>query len=92
MTQAAAKWLISGRVQGVGFRWFVARHAHTGGLVGWVRNLPDGRVEVVARGKGDALATLDAQLHAGPPSAIVERVERLDISHETIEHKTFTIS
>ena len=89
MAPAASRGLIAGRVQGVGFRWFVARHAHAAGLVGWVRNLPDGRVEVVARGENEALDALEAQLHSGPPAAIVERVEKLDISHDATIPKSF---
>jgi len=91
MAPAAAKWLITGRVQGVGFRWFVARQAHAAGLTGWVRNLPDGRVEIVACGESDALATLGARLHSGPPAATVERVEKLDIPHEGVAGNTFEI-
>jgi acylphosphatase len=91
MSQASARWLVSGRVQGVGFRWFVARHAEEEGLAGWVRNLPDGRVEVVARGEPEAVAALEALLRSGPRSAHVEYVEKQDISHEMVYHKTFEI-
>jgi acylphosphatase len=89
--QVVTRWLISGRVQGVGFRWFVARHAHAEDIVGWVRNLPDGRVEVVARGQDEALRTLEARLRAGPPSAAVSSVERADIPHDLVSCKTFEI-
>lgn len=55
------RFLVSGMVQGVGFRWFVARHARALGLGGYARNLPDGRVEVVASGAGmEALAQLES--------------------------------
>ena len=91
MALSAAKWLISGRVQGVGFRWFVARHACQEGLAGWTRNLPDGRVEVIASGHEEALRRLEDRLHVGPPSAGVEHVEKLDISHETVGNNTFEI-
>lgn len=61
-------------MQGVGFRWFV-REAATGlGLAGWVRNLPDGSVEVVATGDAAALERLRTRLAAGPPGARVERL------------------
>jgi acylphosphatase len=70
------KFLVSGMVQGVGFRWFVARHARTLGLTGYVRNLPDGRVEVVVSGPEEELPELERVLRAGPANAQVDRVER----------------
>ncbi|MHC5018703.1 MAG: acylphosphatase [Planctomycetota bacterium] len=66
--------LITGRVQGVGFRWHTQRAAAQAGCTGWVRNLPDGRVEVVAEGGDDALAQLRAACAAGPSGSRVERV------------------
>jgi acylphosphatase len=70
------RFLVSGMVQGVGFRWFVARHARSLGLAGYARNLPDGRVEVVVSGPDGALPELEKLLQAGPAHAQVERVER----------------
>lgn len=70
------RFLVSGLVQGVGFRWFVARHARALGLVGYARNLPDGRVEVVVSGPEESLPALERLLRAGPANAQVERVER----------------
>jgi acylphosphatase len=72
----STRFLVSGMVQGVGFRWFVARHARSLGLTGFARNLPDGRVEVVVSGPDDALPALEQLLRAGPASAQVEAVER----------------
>lgn len=72
---AAKKYLISGRVQGVGFRYFVARLARELHLAGWVRNLPDGRVEAYARGPAAKLKRLEAELRIGPPLAEVRSVE-----------------
>jgi acylphosphatase len=72
----STRFLVSGLVQGVGFRWFVARHARSLGLSGYARNLPDGRVEVVVSGPDDALPALERLLRAGPANAQVERVER----------------
>jgi acylphosphatase len=72
----SARFLISGMVQGVGFRWFVARHARSLGLAGFARNLPDGRVEVVVSGPEDALPALERLLRAGPANAQVQAVER----------------
>ena len=66
---------VHGRVQGVGFRWFVQRAAERLGLVGYARNLPDGRrVEVVAEGARPDLDALLAEVRRGPPGAHVERV------------------
>ena len=73
------RFLVSGAVQGVGFRWYVARHARALGLSGYARNLPDGRVEVVAEGIDEgALARLEERLRAGPAHARVEEVRRED--------------
>ncbi len=66
---------VHGRVQGVGFRWFVQRAARDLGLTGYARNLPDGRrVEVVAEGDHAALVALLGHLRHGPPGSYVEAV------------------
>lgn len=65
---------IGGIVQGVGFRFFAAREAHRLGVSGYVRNLPDGRVEVVAEGDRAAVETLMARLRRGPSAAVVRDV------------------
>jgi acylphosphatase len=67
-------FLIKGRVQGVGFRWFVQREAGELELRGWVRNTEDGDVEVVAAGEPDDLAELRSSLHRGPRGSRVDRV------------------
>jgi acylphosphatase len=67
-------FLIQGRVQGVGFRWFVHREASELDLRGWVRNTEDGDVEVVAAGKDRDLAELRASLRRGPRGARVDHV------------------
>ena len=87
------RFLVSGVVQGVGFRWFVARHARALGLGGYARNLPDGRVEVVtAGGEDQALERLAELLRAGPAHAQVERLERQDdVSDETVSSRSFDI-
>lgn len=74
---AALHVRIEGRVQGVGFRWFVREAAVGLGLAGWVRNLPDGAVEVLAAGGAAAIATLRERLAAGPPGARVDRLTDL---------------
>ena len=65
---------ISGRVQGVGFRYFVVREAMALGLTGWVANISSGAVRCVAEGPRRSLESLEQRLHDGPPSAAVERV------------------
>lgn len=67
--------LVHGRVQGVGFRWFVRERASALGVGGWVRNRPDGAVEVAADGPDDALAALREVLRRGPDGAHVRAVE-----------------
>lgn len=69
------RFTVSGRVQGVFFRQSTANQATSLGLDGWVRNLPDGRVEGMAAGTPEALAGLRAWLDQGPPAARVEGVE-----------------
>jgi acylphosphatase len=65
---------ISGRVQGVGFRWFVREEARRLGLSGWVTNLPGGEVEVRAGGEGSSLERLRRALEVGPTGAEVQAV------------------
>jgi acylphosphatase len=85
------RFLVTGVVQGVGFRWFVARHARTLGLGGYARNLPDGRVEVVTDGGDDALGRLEELLREGPAHARVARLEREDGVDETVSPRSFDI-
>jgi acylphosphatase len=85
------KFLISGLVQGVGFRWFVARHARALGLVGYARNLPDGRVEVMVSGPEESLPALEQLLQAGPANAQVERVERISEPGPVLVGRSFDI-
>lgn len=68
---------VDGRVQGVGFRWFVREEGTRLGLAGWVRNLPDGAVEVCAVGAPDSLRALRAALERGPAGARVATVTDL---------------
>lgn len=69
------RWLVSGRVQGVGFRAFCVRAANSLGVDGWVRNLSDGQVEVVAAGGAADLERLADALRLGPSFARVDRVD-----------------
>lgn len=65
-----------GRVQGVGYRYFVSREAESLDVAGFVRNLPDGSVEVVAEAAEEALATFEGRLREGPAFAAVASLER----------------
>ena len=67
-------FLIRGRVQGVGFRWFVHREAAELGLRGTVRNTDGGEVEVVVAGEPDVIAELRAELHKGSRGSRVDKV------------------
>jgi len=74
---SAARFIVRGRVQGVGFRWFVEREAHMLGIGGWVRNNADGSVEVMAQGTSQQLSALKSKLRQGPRAARVDNVEEL---------------
>lgn len=71
----ARRYIVRGRVQGVGFRWFVEREARILGVNGWVRNNPDGSVEVLAAGSNEQLSTLHRRLREGPRAARVDDVD-----------------
>jgi len=71
----ARRFVVRGRVQGVGFRWFVEREAHMLGIAGWVRNNSDGSEEVLAMGSRDQLSGLRSRLQQGPRAARVDDVE-----------------
>lgn len=68
----ARRFLIGGQVQGVGFRFFAEQRAAIEGIHGWVRNLPDGRVEIRAEGEHDSINRFEAALRRGPSGARVE--------------------
>ena len=87
----STRFLVSGLVQGVGFRWFVARHARSLGLVGYARNLPDGRVEVLVSGPDESLPALERLLRSGPANAQVDGVERSSDPAPVMVGKSFDI-
>src|ERR1700761_8195768 len=76
-TIEARRFVVRGRVQGVGFRWFVEREAHILGIAGWVRNNSDGSVEVLAQGTDDQLSGLRSRMRQGPRAARVDGVEEV---------------
>lgn len=75
----ARRFIISGFVQGVGFRYFVLRAAARHQVLGTVRNLPDGRVEVVAEGERDAMDEFKKDLATGPTLAQVTDLDEADL-------------
>lgn len=82
---------VEGRVQGVGFRWFVREAAAALGLSGWVRNTADGSVEVLAAGQPSALSALRARLVEGPPHARVDRLVELGVAEVSDAGHSFEI-
>lgn len=84
--RVAIHLLVSGIVQGVGYRAWTERTAHSLGLGGWVRNLHDGRVEIWAEGIPAALDELEARCRIGPRSAQVTSIERRDEAATGLGH------
>ena len=73
--RVARRYVVTGRVQGVGFRWFTHDAAAREGIQGWVRNLADGSVEVVAEGEAESLSRFEAAVRRGPGGARVADVQ-----------------
>jgi acylphosphatase len=86
----ARRYLVRGRVQGVGFRYFTQAAAVRAGVSGWVRNNPDGTVEIAAAGDADALARLEEEIRRGPRGARVDQVVVADDTPGTA-HSEFAI-
>lgn len=87
----ALRWVAHGRVQGVGFRWYVVNRARDLGVRGWVRNCEDGAVEVVGLATAATLEELDRIVRAGPPGARVTSVTMEQIPHEIVDAKSFVV-
>jgi acylphosphatase len=90
MAKVARKFLIRGDVQGVGYRFFAQRAAASHQVVGYVRNLPDGSVEVLAAGPLKSIEAFRNDLATGPRFALVEQVEEIDLE-PTGEYSSFRI-
>jgi len=78
----AVRLVISGRVQGVGFRAFVERQAYRHGVRGWVRNRRDGTVEALLIGDARALSEMEAACRRGPSMAVVTQLDRFDATDD----------
>jgi acylphosphatase len=76
MEVATFRYRVTGRVQGVGYRYFALMEAQAAGVAGYAKNLPDGSVEVVAEGAADAVRDFEARLKEGPAFARVELVDK----------------
>jgi acylphosphatase len=84
------RYVVSGRVQGVGFRFYARDAAARDGISGWVRNLPDGAVEIEAHGDYEALIRFERAIRRGPAGARVEDV-RVDPAPPSERHHGFLI-
>lgn len=82
---------VRGQVQGVGFRWFVREAARRAGLAGWVRNLPDGSVELKAAGSDQGVAYLLSVVRRGPEHARVDEVSEVPLDTDEGLAKPFTV-
>jgi acylphosphatase len=88
--RVARRYTISGRVQGVGFRYFTQAAAARDGIDGWVRNTPDGRVEIVAEGDAGAMERFEYSIRLGPGGARVSHVE-VDLLEPAGEQHGFSV-
>ena len=89
--RVARRLVISGRVQGVGFRWFAREAAQREGVMGWVRNLPDGRVEAFAEGEAESVEHMEPALRQDPGGARVKDVF-VDSQEPSGSFKDFSIT
>jgi acylphosphatase len=89
--RVARRLLISGRVQGVGFRWFAHDAARREGVTGWVRNLPDGRVEAYVEGDAESVTRVERALRQGPAGARIDNVY-VDVEDASGAYKDFSIT
>ena len=80
MSRATRRYVVTGHVQGVGFRYFVRAQAKKMNVRGWVRNLPDGNVEAIATADGEVLALFESVLREGPVLSSVEGLETVEES------------
>jgi acylphosphatase len=89
--RVARRFVVRGRVQGVGFRYFTQEAALREGVTGWVRNLPDGQVEALVEGDAEAVTRVERALRSGPRGARVDRVY-VDVEEPTGAFTTFTVT
>ena len=88
--RVARRFVINGRVQGVGFRYFTQDVARREGATGWVRNLPDGSVEALVEGDPEAVTRVERAIRSGPRGARIETVD-VDTQDPSGAYRDFTI-
>lgn len=88
MTERGVHLTLTGDVQAVGFREWAEDEPAALGVSGWIRNRPDGSVEIVITGEGDAVAEMAARCRGGPPAALVNHIEKTDYSGPPVERFT----
>jgi len=88
--RVARRFVVRGRVQGVGFRYFTREVALSEGVTGWVRNLPNGQVEALVEGDAEAVTRMERALRSGPPGARVDSVY-VDSEEPTGAYATFSV-
>lgn len=91
MSTISKHLIISGRVQGVGFRHFTYKTARELGIKGWVKNLQDGTVETVFTGSPENVNTMKERLKEGPPRARVQHIEEVELTTDTDSFQDFSI-
>ncbi len=91
MQQQVKHLLLSGRVQGVGFRHFTTQQANELGIRGWVKNLPDGRLEAVIMGTKKDVEEMVRRMKKGPRMASVSEISELDPPETTDQFKSFSV-
>jgi acylphosphatase len=89
--RVARRFVVLGRVQGVGFRYFTQDAARLEGVTGWVRNLPDGGVEALVEGDADAVERVERAIRTGPRGARVERVY-VDVEEPSGAYDSFSVT
>lgn len=91
MQQHVKHLLLSGRVQGVGFRHFTTQQANELGIRGWVKNLPDGRLETVIAGTKEDVEEMVRRMEKGPRMASVSEISELDPPETPDQFKSFSV-
>jgi acylphosphatase len=85
------RWLISGRVQGVGYRYFARQTAAALGIMGTVKNLPDGRVEIYAKASADILEIFYQELERGPLRSSISTIDSQEVIEPGTQYTDFRI-